>query len=268
MAMEQRQMNPQKALRRIFLTAMLGAAVASGAFLQAAQDNGDVPIENTYVTIAVDKEEAQRKLDLALVKVFDPYSNLADDEIIVLAKKYLALGAHIDGGPQGVPLHYVISFRSERPVHLVKFLLDNGANPNARDNIPDNLETPLMALVSAITLNGGFPMMEEDRAMLTLLLDRGAAVDAKDARGWTALHLVALNAIGGKGGSDPSLGKFEALADFLRSYGANPLLKDAGGRTALDLVKTEAPENKAAIAYLQNWERQATAKAKLTGPGL
>jgi ankyrin repeat protein len=261
-------MNPQIRLRRIFLAALLGAAVGTGTSLQAAPGNADGQTES--VTLTADLEEAQPKPDLDLLKAFDPYaSNLSEDEIIALTKTRLALGAKIDGGPQGNPLHYIISFHSERPIKLVAFLLDHGADPNAREPMPNGYsETPLMALIDAITLNGGFPIMEEDKAMLTLLLGRGAAVNAKDARGWTALHYAALNAIEGAGDNAPSRGKFVALMDILKYYGANPLLKDAEGRTALDLVKAEAPYNKASIAYLQDWEREVTAQAKPGAPKL
>jgi ankyrin repeat protein len=98
---------------------------------------------------------------------------------------------------------------------LVKELLHRGADVN-RGN---------QSLLAACQGGVGKPFSAQDRvAILGLLLDRGANIEMKDERGYTALMWAAA-----RGESEVGL--------FLLERGANPKVKSKDGETALDLAK-------------------------------
>src|SRR5215470_3213790 len=81
----------------------------------------------------------------------------------------------------------------------VRDLLQLGADPNARD---DELRTPIFSAV----LGGSL-------ALLGLLLESRAEVDARDEHGWTALHVAAEEVL-------------PEMASLLLAHGANPNAAD------------------------------------------
>lgn len=106
-------------------------------------------------------------------------------------------------------------------LEVVKWLLDHGADPNARNACVEPCEgrgqTPL---------HEGLSFRADD--MSELLLTHGAAVDAIAANGQTALHLAGLR--GSLGG-----------AFVLCRHGADPMRRDAAGKTPHDLALEPAP---------------------------
>jgi ankyrin repeat protein len=106
------------------------------------------------------------------------------------------------------------------PLHLASFfgrakmaaiLLDRGAEPNAVSLNPMAVQ-PLHSGAAA-----------HDTAIIRMLLDHGADVNARQAGGWTALHAAAMF------GDAP-------LAELLLSSGAMADLPNDQGKTALDLA--------------------------------
>ena len=71
---------------------------------------------------------------------------------------------------------------------------------------------------------------------VSLLLEAGAEIDARDGQGMTALMYAA------RYNQDAS------VVDLLLAHGANPSLKDARGRNALRLFMQENPEGDVQIA--------------------
>jgi ankyrin repeat protein len=108
-------------------------------------------------------------------------------------------------------------------VAVTRALLDAGADVNARTKTG---KTPLMYAASRLGGFRGTPNRGTERdalAVVALCLDRGAAIDAMDENGQTALHLSVAR------GED-------SLLRLLAERGANLQVKDKQGRTALDLA--------------------------------
>lgn len=96
--------------------------------------------------------------------------------------------------------------------HAARLLLAVGADPNARSKNPlDN--TALHAAVAG-----------RRTALVDLLLDGGADIDARDGRGFTPLNIAA-------NGGDV------AIARLLLARGADPSIANDDGRTPLDTAE-------------------------------
>jgi ankyrin repeat protein len=108
-------------------------------------------------------------------------------------------------------------------VAVMRALLDAGADVNARTKTG---KTPLMYVASRLGGFRGTPNRGTERdalAAMILCLDRGAAIDAADESGQTALHLSVARAE-------------DSVVRLLAERGANFQVKDKQGRTALDLA--------------------------------
>lgn len=114
---------------------------------------------------------------------------------------------------------------------IVKFLLDAGADVNAKDT--DNGQPPLMYAIA------------RDRAgLVELLIQRGAKVNVRDVRKFTPAHMAAAS------GNVAILDALaEAGADLkAEMYGLTPLMMAASSRKAeavRELVRLGAPVNQA-----------------------
>ncbi len=127
----------------------------------------------------------------------------------------------------------------------IEFLLENGADANVANSLSGG--TPLMSIVSGgIPHRYGIPENEISAGiaaaikMATLLLERGADINAQDNKGKTALMIACIRA-GYIKTSEwnyqtvdfPKLVDNSAMIKFLLDRGANPNLQDKLGRTAL-----------------------------------
>ncbi|MEZ0224386.1 MAG: ankyrin repeat domain-containing protein [Alphaproteobacteria bacterium] len=257
-------MNNANSLRNVFLAAVLGGVlgggVVGGIMMNRAPDRQAQTVE---ANLALSPAEKQAALDLELSRVvYD--KKLTEEDAIARAKDLLARGANINAGIHGTPLHTAVG-RSDHPLKLAKFLIDNHASLEAATR--DFGTTPLMNLIGSITFNGMKPMTADDIAMLKLLLDSGAMPNTRDKNGETVLHYAAINTMVGEGGALPVPGKFIALAEILKAAGVNPLIRGEDGKTALDLIKDQAADQKDAIDYMQKWEQQLTKKPAAPGMG-
>lgn len=110
-------------------------------------------------------------------------------------------------------LHYAVLDGDEE---LVKFLLENGANPNIQSNI--NKNTPLH-------INSSIGSQKEKTInIMRLLLENGANPNIQDEKGWTPLmELVKINRI--------------ELIELILQYNVNLNIKDDKNDTAFELAR-------------------------------
>ena len=111
------------------------------------------------------------------------------------------------------PLHSTglfLGYADHNPIKMAGFLLDCGANIEARDSMS---RTPLMSFVRI-----SVPMSK-------FLIERGANINARDIYGRTPLHEAS------------SHGQLD-LVEYLVSNAANPNAVDGGGRSARDVALT------------------------------
>jgi ankyrin repeat protein len=147
---------------------------------------------------------------------------------------------HNDGDPNladgATPL---MRAAKDADIAVMRRLLDGGANVNARTKTG---RTPLMYAAGRLSGFRGSPNRgtEADAlAAIALCLDRGAAIDAADENGQTALHLSVAQAE-------------DAVIRLLAARGANVQLKDIKGRTAIDLARGgRGAVNEKRVALLQ-----------------
>jgi ankyrin repeat protein len=110
-------------------------------------------------------------------------------------------------------------------------LLDAGADVNARD--PDTGLTPLHAACTGFVPPEAQPRME---AVRQLLIERGADVRARDARGRTPLF--------------GAVAQDSRTAAFLLSHGADIAARDAVGAQPIHAAAQRAPDGAALIRFL------------------
>lgn len=137
-------------------------------------------------------------------------------EALDIAEALLAAGADIkQEGPVGSnPL--AVACSHSRNVEIVKFLIKNGADVNARG------------------YNGTFPLYQAVRknraAIADVLIQHGANVNAKNADGATALHYAALNGM-------------ESTVNLLLIRGAEINARDVEGKTPLSWALGKTPSS-------------------------
>lgn len=125
----------------------------------------------------------------------------------ILLKKGADVNSRNNNG--WTPLHFLA--KSTEAVDQVEYLVVQGADVNAKDNM---LVTPL-----------GFAVSSKNYKVSQLLLDSGADVDAKDHKGQTYLHILAVEK------TNPS-----KLIVELVDRGADVNARDALGNTPLHLA--------------------------------
>ena len=122
------------------------------------------------------------------------------------ARDLIAAGADVnEKGKVSGPLSCAVCWGR---TDVVKVLIDNGADVNAKD---DSGDTPLhwAAFTGA-------------RKITRMLIAAGADVNAKDSEGWTPLHMAALHGQG-------------RIVRMLLAAGADPNISDNRKRIAADL---------------------------------
>jgi ankyrin repeat protein len=133
-------------------------------------------------------------------------------------------------------------------VPVMRALLDAGADVNLRTKVG---KTPLMFAASRLGGFRGTPNRGTEQgalAAVTLCLERGAALEATDQNGQTALHLSVAQAE-------------ESVIRLLVDKGANLQAKDKQGRTPLDLANAggrggRGAANPEKVALLQELARR------------
>ncbi|CAL8284056.1 unnamed protein product [Merluccius merluccius] len=113
-------------------------------------------------------------------------------------------------GRKSTPLHFAAGFGRRDVVH---FLLQSGANINARD------DGGLISLHNACSFGHA--------EVVTLLLHHGADANSRDNWNYTPLHEAAIK------------GKIDVCIVLLQ-HGAEPAVRNTDGRTALDLAEPSA----------------------------
>jgi hypothetical protein len=143
-------------------------------------------------------------------------------------KRIIDAGAKLDavGALDRTPLHMAAFYGRTK---IAELLIAHGADVNARDQIA---MTPLHA---AVISGERAAALAGEPAVVPLLLDGKADLQAKNEEGQTALHLAAAT-------GQPKLTK------FLIERGADPHERDFDGRTPLDYArKNYHPQTRAVL---------------------
>lgn len=165
----------------------------------------------------------------ALMWLAKTFTYVAEEKAEALIKAGASLEARDRDGETAL-----ILAASKGRTSVVQALLDHGANIEARDH---RGRTPLLAAADWYAgIEGGQNLPSSGEA-LPILLASGAAVNARDRNGMTALHLVARN-----------YNREDDLKRLL-SAGADPNIADRDGVTPLSWACYY--QNKASIATLR-----------------
>ncbi len=158
------------------------------------------------------------------------FSDADTPRFIADAQQLIEAGADVNAanGPNGeTPLFAAVHSNRAR---MVKFLLANGAAPNARNKVG---RTPLH-------IAGWYGCVEP----LSMLLDSGADVDAVDNEGKTALHMALLPDRVGLG---PVITDRIAVTRALVVAGADVKAADISGETPFNMAEAFKDESLTSI---------------------
>lgn len=204
---------------------------------EGADPNARVPSGSRVILSRMRGKGSAEKWDIAGWMPIHVAAYLRREEI---ARALVEAGAKPDARtPDGrAPLHLVFMnhYTDSGDVShgaMAEALAGMGADPNAKDGrgmsaldyaagFPPGFGEPLLAAGARTTLR--WAAERGDLEAVQTLLAGGAAVNASDHTGWTALHLAA------------SGGHLEVVKALL-ARGADPRLKHEHGRTALEEVK-------------------------------
>ena len=190
------------------------------------------------------------------------------------------------------------AFAKRGRTSVVEFILDNGADPNARDN--DNLTPLIRAAIEGhgemvqlllergadieTTFEGNTALIEatlqNNHEIVKLLIQNGANMEARTKDGHTALHLAAANAylkivqtLAGAGAEintrdnklitplmSAALCDKLWMVELLLIKGADVEAKDKDGETALTLHQNKAAARILALQQLYNKRNTPIAK--------
>jgi ankyrin repeat protein len=121
---------------------------------------------------------------------------------------------------------------------MMQVLLDGGADPRLTQKSGN---TPLMLSIRFLSSGGGLNPFEVNgqRGMeaINLILKQGAEINAKNARGESAVHLAL---------------DYPSVLKILAEHGADLGITNRQGRTALDAALAAAKPNQEAIALLRS----------------
>jgi ankyrin repeat protein len=130
---------------------------------------------------------------------------------------------------------------------MMQVLLDAGADPVLTQK---NGNTPLMLSIRFLSSRGGLNPFEvnEQRAMegINLSLKRGVDINAKNARGESALHLAL---------------DYPNVLKLLTEHGADLAITNRQGQTVLEAALAAAKPNQETIALLRSLRAPASGTA-------
>jgi hypothetical protein len=151
-----------------------------------------------------------------------------------IAEELVARGAHVCARNRrgAEPLHYAAdgvpgsdAWNPKAQYATIEFLIQTGANPNAKDN------------------SGVAPLHRAVRtrcaAAVRALLVNGADARGRNKRGSTPLHLAVQNTGRGGTGSAAAREEQQEIIRLLLSYGARPSDTDAAGKAVKDCVTAD-----------------------------
>lgn len=154
----------------------LGSGSAPAAAMQAAYGAGDLGALRQLVQAGASPGLAVTECGKTLLHL------AAADGDVGMVRQLLAEGAPLAAKDSAGETALHVAVR-KRNTHLVRVLLDAARAQGA---------SVLRATVNAATSKGvralALAVVDDQRGIMQLLLDAGAAVDAADSEGWTALH--------------------------------------------------------------------------------
>ncbi|MFP3030404.1 MAG: ankyrin repeat domain-containing protein, partial [Wolbachia sp.] len=197
----------------------------------------DIEVRDIYNQTSLDLATRKGYLDIAgilkQVQLDRKLLTIVESGGFNEAKGLIAQGANIDTNDKnGNTLLY--SAAEIGDLNLVKLLLDNGANIEAKNG--EYQATPLHGAVENYRID-----------VVKLLLNRGANVNAEDKDNWTPLHY---------GADTNSLDIVKVLVDAHANLGA----KGNYGKTPLDIAKDKGHNN--IVEYLEKKLREERGERK------